>query len=213
MRSIRFKAFHVWLVGLAILGAACTSTASSSHPSPEDQVLSGLRENAPRLANRVQEVSVDSEDEKRLVVQSSLTAATASSLDSQALCEAARATKVLPRIRVTAGDDTSLWDCDETSSKASSHLQGLIEQEEKRHQEEQRQAQEQRRQEEQRQLEQKRRPAECGSDSYRNVDGACVPRPGSNPNGATAQCEDGSYSYSQNRRGTCSGHGGVAHWL
>lgn len=33
------------------------------------------------------------------------------------------------------------------------------------------------------------------------------------PNGATAQCKDGSYSFSQNRKGTCSHHGGVASWL
>ena len=33
------------------------------------------------------------------------------------------------------------------------------------------------------------------------------------PVGATALCKDGTYSYSQNRRGTCSGHGGVSIWL
>jgi len=33
------------------------------------------------------------------------------------------------------------------------------------------------------------------------------------PAGATAQCRDGSYSFSQSRRGTCSHHGGVARWL
>ena len=33
------------------------------------------------------------------------------------------------------------------------------------------------------------------------------------PAGATALCRDGTYSFSQNRRGTCSGHGGVARWL
>ncbi|SDX71981.1 Protein of unknown function [Amycolatopsis xylanica] len=55
--------------------------------------------------------------------------------------------------------------------------------------------------------------AECGADYYRNVDGNCVHRPGSSPSGATAKCKDGTYSYSQNRRGTCSGHGGVATWL
>jgi len=33
------------------------------------------------------------------------------------------------------------------------------------------------------------------------------------PSGASAICMDGSYSYSQNRRGTCSHHGGVAVWL
>jgi len=40
--------------------------------------------------------------------------------------------------------------------------------------------------------------------------------PGSNssaPQGATARCRDGSYSFSQPRRGTCSHHGEVAEWL
>jgi hypothetical protein len=53
-------------------------------------------------------------------------------------------------------------------------------------------------------------------DYYKNVDGQEVRRPtfsSSVPAGATAQCRDGSYSFSQNRRGTCSHHGGVAKWL
>lgn len=33
------------------------------------------------------------------------------------------------------------------------------------------------------------------------------------PAGATARCRDGTYSFSQHRRGTCSYHGGVAEWL
>jgi hypothetical protein len=56
-------------------------------------------------------------------------------------------------------------------------------------------------------------PAACGADYYRNVDGNCVHRPSGNPAGATALCKDGSYSYSQNHSGTCSGHGGVRTWL
>lgn len=32
-------------------------------------------------------------------------------------------------------------------------------------------------------------------------------------NKPTAICRDGTYSYSSNRRGTCSHHGGVARWL
>ncbi|PKV94475.1 uncharacterized protein DUF3761 [Amycolatopsis echigonensis] len=56
-------------------------------------------------------------------------------------------------------------------------------------------------------------PADCGSDYYRNSSGNCVHRPDSNPSGATAQCNDGSYSYSQHRSGTCSRHGGVKQWL
>lgn len=31
--------------------------------------------------------------------------------------------------------------------------------------------------------------------------------------GAKAKCEDGMYSYSHSRAGTCSGHGGVKEWL
>jgi hypothetical protein len=58
----------------------------------------------------------------------------------------------------------------------------------------------------------------CAPDYYRNVNGVCVHRPvrtqnASVPVGATAQCRDGSYSFSQHRRGTCSHHGGVARWL
>ncbi|GAB3369891.1 DUF3761 domain-containing protein [Amycolatopsis echigonensis] len=56
-------------------------------------------------------------------------------------------------------------------------------------------------------------PADCGSDYYRNSSGNCVHRPDSSPSGATAQCNDGSYSYSQHRSGTCSRHGGVKQWL
>ena len=59
-------------------------------------------------------------------------------------------------------------------------------------------------------------PAACGADQYRNVDGVCVNRPvaaPAPPSGATAKCNDGTYSFSQHRQGTCSGHGGVAIWL
>jgi hypothetical protein len=52
--------------------------------------------------------------------------------------------------------------------------------------------------------------------TYTNSKGQTVPRPencSAPPKGATAQCRDGSYSFSQNRRGTCSHHGGVAKWL
>lgn len=54
--------------------------------------------------------------------------------------------------------------------------------------------------------------AYCGYDEYLNVDGSCVERPDDHSSGATAQCSDGTYSYSLNRRGTCSHHGGVAQW-
>lgn len=36
---------------------------------------------------------------------------------------------------------------------------------------------------------------------------------GSVPAGASAKCVDGTFSFSQSRRGTCSHHGGVASWL
>ena len=37
-----------------------------------------------------------------------------------------------------------------------------------------------------------------------------TPPPSSGP---TAQCKDGTFSYSKSRSGTCSGHGGVARWI
>jgi hypothetical protein len=33
------------------------------------------------------------------------------------------------------------------------------------------------------------------------------------PPGATAECVDGTFSFSQNNKGTCSDHGGVRRWL
>ncbi|WP_314321482.1 DUF3761 domain-containing protein [Fusobacterium pseudoperiodonticum] len=51
---------------------------------------------------------------------------------------------------------------------------------------------------------------------YTNVDGKYVPSPrkaNKQPSNATARCRDGTWSFSLNRRGTCSGHGGVANWL
>jgi ferredoxin-like protein FixX len=54
----------------------------------------------------------------------------------------------------------------------------------------------------------------CPNGSYKNSKGNIVCSPSSsNTGGATAICRDGTYSYSQNRRGTCSKHGGVAKWL
>jgi len=53
---------------------------------------------------------------------------------------------------------------------------------------------------------------------YINSRGNTVQSPTKSPNGsvpagASARCGDGTYSYSQSRRGTCSHHGGVANWL
>lgn len=52
--------------------------------------------------------------------------------------------------------------------------------------------------------------------TYTNSAGTTVQSPtyyDSTPQGATAKCKDGTYSFSQSRRGTCSRHGGVAQWL
>ncbi|MGA5656187.1 DUF3761 domain-containing protein [Rahnella contaminans] len=53
---------------------------------------------------------------------------------------------------------------------------------------------------------------------YINSDGQSVHKPahsksGNVPEGASAQCRDGTYSFSTHHRGTCSRHGGVAQWL
>ena len=50
---------------------------------------------------------------------------------------------------------------------------------------------------------------------YTNTAGNEVQSPtyyDSRPAGASARCRDGTYSFSQSRRGTCSYHGGVAQW-
>lgn len=52
-------------------------------------------------------------------------------------------------------------------------------------------------------------------DYYINVDNNKVQSPtyyDSVPAGASARCGDGTYSFSQHRRGTCSHHGGVSTW-
>lgn len=53
---------------------------------------------------------------------------------------------------------------------------------------------------------------------YVNSDGESVHSPAYSeddtvPAGASAQCRDGTYSFSTHRRGTCSYHGGVDEWL
>lgn len=54
------------------------------------------------------------------------------------------------------------------------------------------------------------------NETYTNSYGNKIPSPyaaPSTPTGASAQCRDGTYSFSQHRSGTCSHHGGVAEWL
>jgi len=66
------------------------------------------------------------------------------------------------------------------------------------------------------QQQQKSQPKCTDNGTYVNSKGETVKRPEScsaAPQGASAQCRDGSYSFSQSRRGTCSHHGGVAKWL
>jgi len=56
------------------------------------------------------------------------------------------------------------------------------------------------------------------TNTYTNSSGNTVHSPAYStndavPEGATAKCSDGTYSFSQHRSGTCSHHGGVATWL
>jgi hypothetical protein len=58
--------------------------------------------------------------------------------------------------------------------------------------------------------------AQTDNDYYTNASGHRVHRPvaaASEPASATAQCRDGTYSFSEHARGTCSHHRGVAHWI
>jgi hypothetical protein len=66
------------------------------------------------------------------------------------------------------------------------------------------------------QQQQQSKPKCTDNGTYVNSKGETVKRPencSGAPQGATAQCRDGTYSFSQSRRGTCSHHGGVAKWL
>jgi len=59
-------------------------------------------------------------------------------------------------------------------------------------------------------------PRGCTNGTYTNSAGNTVCSPESVPTapaGATAKCEDGTYSFSESRSGTCSHHGGVSEWL
>lgn len=55
---------------------------------------------------------------------------------------------------------------------------------------------------------------QCNDRHYLNVDGNLVHSPscGQEPDHKTAECRDGSVSHSEHHSGTCSHHGGVAHW-
>jgi hypothetical protein len=59
-------------------------------------------------------------------------------------------------------------------------------------------------------------PATPAGKTYTNVNGNKIPVPTSaaaRPAGATAQCNDGTYSFSQHHQGSCSHHGGVAEFF
>jgi Protein of unknown function (DUF3761)/Protein of unknown function (DUF2510) len=56
----------------------------------------------------------------------------------------------------------------------------------------------------------------CGEGAYRNSKGVCVPSPvaaPAPPAGATARCNDGTWSFSKTHSGSCSHHGGVDYFL
>lgn len=74
-----------------------------------------------------------------------------------------------------------------------------------------------RKQQEQREAERRQQAlSECTNGTYVNAAGNTVCKPverSTTPAGATAECEDGTYSFSESRSGTCSHHGGVRTWL
>lgn len=58
-------------------------------------------------------------------------------------------------------------------------------------------------------------PSLSNNNYYTNSYGNTVHSPAysnSRPSAASAQCRDGTYSFSQHRSGTCSHHGGVSTW-
>ena len=64
-------------------------------------------------------------------------------------------------------------------------------------------------------------PDEAGLESHQHyhsrrdgcdVHGPAKSRDGAKPEGASAKCRDGTWSFSHTRSGTCSRHGGVERW-
>jgi hypothetical protein len=70
---------------------------------------------------------------------------------------------------------------------------------------------------ESRERHERERASTCTNGTYVNSAGNTVCKPEESPSGppagATAECTDGTYSFSESRSGTCSSHGGVAVWL
>jgi Protein of unknown function (DUF3761)/Glucodextranase, domain B len=99
--------------------------------------------------------------------------------------------------------------------EARAHARALRAEVKRRHEAELRERKE-RQAAEKHEQDQVQRQAECPNGTYENSAGNVVCKPyksSTRPAGATAQCEDGTYSESQSRSGTCSHHGGVAVWL
>jgi len=99
--------------------------------------------------------------------------------------------------------------------EASARARELRAEERKRHEAEARERKQHEEQEKQAER-QSQQPAECTNGTYVNAAGNTVCKPvesSTQPAGATAECEDGTYSFSESRSGTCSHHGGVKRWL
>ncbi len=99
--------------------------------------------------------------------------------------------------------------------EASARARELRAEEHKRHEAEAR-GRKQREEQEKRSEQQRRQLVECTNGTYVNAAGNTVCKPvesSTQPAGATAECEDGTYSFSESRSGTCSHHEGVKRWL
>lgn len=99
--------------------------------------------------------------------------------------------------------------------EARARARALVAEEQKRHETEARERKA--REEQEKHAEQRSQQlAECTNGTYVNAAGNTVCKPvesSTQPAGATAECEDGTYSFSESRSGTCSYHGGVKRWL
>jgi hypothetical protein len=207
---------------------------------PDDAALKAglveqLKVESPGLVDRVIDAYAEPDKHDRLVIQTDYGAESAILTYAGRICDLSTDGSLLERSVVTSEDLTALWECDTSgSSAASPRMESLrLEEEaEARAREQQRLEEERRRQQEEafrESLEKRRRGSgsgggggsggsgagggSCGPDYYVNSQGSCVLRPtNSNAGGATAICRDGTYSYSQSSRGTCSHHGGVAQW-
>lgn len=112
-----------YLVGLALLLAACQDAQGAGNEAALKQVRATLRAYVGTWATAESAFVEDYEpnrDMSQVIVRTRLAPGTGSLAASQKICELAR--NVIVEVRVEANDGTELWSCDRVNSEGSERL-------------------------------------------------------------------------------------------